>query len=361
MRLGGAIGTLEAGAFGKAVEGFLGDDVATGEHHGGIRLCGLLFGDGADEDGVEVVGGGEGDFDGELVLGGPLCARFLHDVLELEEVRESDGTGCGGDVEWGVGGETEERAELSGKGSGYLLPGSVVVKVFPKGRVDDILPECHGAYKLLYLVCISPLEVCKFAAGIFIRGRQSLRAVVHGLVVVGVAVLGKEQTDILQPAQFELQIAPLGFQHLTAFPCPLDGGLEVSLLAQLVQYVVHFPKLGLELLGTEVTLGKVGFPRVVVHGRVGRAGRGLGARGVAVRFLDEGGSDVELSFPEEVHGDCPVDELRVRREGIVGGGRNRLVLELLWRVSVDDNKGWARCNTPCPAPSRICSGRSIWA
>lgn len=63
MGLGGAVGTLEAGAFGEAFEGFLGDDVAAGEHHGGVGLCGLFFGDRADEDGVKVVGGGEGDFD----------------------------------------------------------------------------------------------------------------------------------------------------------------------------------------------------------------------------------------------------------------------------------------------------------
>ena len=57
-----AIGTLEAGAFGELLERLLCDDVAAGHHHGGVGVGGLFFCDGADEDGVEVVGWGEGDF-----------------------------------------------------------------------------------------------------------------------------------------------------------------------------------------------------------------------------------------------------------------------------------------------------------
>ena len=37
--------------------------MTAGHHHGGIGICALLFGHGADEDGVEVVLAGEGNFD----------------------------------------------------------------------------------------------------------------------------------------------------------------------------------------------------------------------------------------------------------------------------------------------------------
>ena len=62
MGFPGAIRTLEAGAFGELFERLFCDDVAAGHHHGGVCVCGLFFGDGADEDGVEVVGWGEGNF-----------------------------------------------------------------------------------------------------------------------------------------------------------------------------------------------------------------------------------------------------------------------------------------------------------
>jgi hypothetical protein len=46
----------------------VGNDVAAGHHHGGVGVGGLFLADGAHEDGVEVVGRGEGDFDLWCVL-----------------------------------------------------------------------------------------------------------------------------------------------------------------------------------------------------------------------------------------------------------------------------------------------------
>jgi hypothetical protein len=63
VAFGGAVRTLETSALADAVERLLSDDVAAGHHHGGVCVGGLFFGDGADEDGVEVIGLGEGDFD----------------------------------------------------------------------------------------------------------------------------------------------------------------------------------------------------------------------------------------------------------------------------------------------------------
>ncbi len=73
-------------------------------HHRRVLIGGLFFGDGADEDGVEVVGGRERDLDlrvrvllaelwlrtgarngayGKFVLGRPFCPFFFHDCLQF--------------------------------------------------------------------------------------------------------------------------------------------------------------------------------------------------------------------------------------------------------------------------------------
>ena len=63
MAFHGTVRAFEARALANAVEGFLRYDVTAGHHHWRVCIGGLLFGDGADEDGVEVVGWWERDFD----------------------------------------------------------------------------------------------------------------------------------------------------------------------------------------------------------------------------------------------------------------------------------------------------------
>ena len=63
MALTGTIRALEPTALAQLAQTLLRYDVAARHHHGGVLVGGLLFGDGADEDGVEVVGRGEWDLD----------------------------------------------------------------------------------------------------------------------------------------------------------------------------------------------------------------------------------------------------------------------------------------------------------
>lgn len=50
--LRGAVRTLEPASLAQLRECLLGKDVPTGYHHGRISICGLVFGDGTDEDTV---------------------------------------------------------------------------------------------------------------------------------------------------------------------------------------------------------------------------------------------------------------------------------------------------------------------
>ena len=65
----------------------------------------------------------DGETYGELMRCRPFCSSFLHQVLQFQEGGEGDGAGGCGDVERGVGGEAEERAEFPGEGCGYFFPG----------------------------------------------------------------------------------------------------------------------------------------------------------------------------------------------------------------------------------------------
>lgn len=58
-----AIRALEPVTLGQLVERFSCNDVAARHHHGRVGVCSLFFGNRTDEDGVEMVGGGKGNFD----------------------------------------------------------------------------------------------------------------------------------------------------------------------------------------------------------------------------------------------------------------------------------------------------------
>jgi hypothetical protein len=128
MALHGTVGALEARAFGDAVKRFLCYDMAAGHHHGRVGVGGLLLGDGTDEDGVEVIGRWEWDFDlftvsccsfpmswsratwtyRKLILRRPLCTRLLHDVLQLQQMRQCDGSSGRRNVQRRICRETEQ-------------------------------------------------------------------------------------------------------------------------------------------------------------------------------------------------------------------------------------------------------------
>lgn len=127
--LAGAIGALVPGAFGQLLQALAGENVAAGQDHGGVGVCGLAPADGADEDGVVEHALWEGGLEGQLVLCGPLRVLGPVDAGPLDEVREGEGAGRCGDVEGGFGGEAQQRAELAREGRGHLVEG--------KGDVED--------------------------------------------------------------------------------------------------------------------------------------------------------------------------------------------------------------------------------
>lgn len=57
-----AVWAFKSTTFAEPHEGFLGNNVAAGHHHGWVFVGGLLFRDRTDEDRVELVRGREGDF-----------------------------------------------------------------------------------------------------------------------------------------------------------------------------------------------------------------------------------------------------------------------------------------------------------
>ena len=288
----------------------------------GVCVGGLLFGDGADEDGMEMVLAGQGDLDGQLVLRGPFGALFFHDALHFQQVGQRDGAGCGGDEEGGVGAEAEQGAEFTVEGVGHVFPGGVVVEVAAVGRVLDVLPVGHGAHELLDLAGVSVLEGPKLSSGIGPCVHGALGVLV---ACVGVALCGK-QADELQTTQLELEIAAAGLEDVAALAGPLDGGLEVLVVPQGVQDVVHLGKVLLQLRRVEGAVGGALVPGLS-EAWIRRVEGGL---------VDEGGGDVELALAEKMHGDGAVDEGRVGREGVIFGRGEGLVLELLRdMVSVD--------------------------
>ena len=63
MALPRTIGALESTALAQLTKTFLRDHVSARHHHRRILVCRLLLGNRADEDGMEVVGWGQGDLD----------------------------------------------------------------------------------------------------------------------------------------------------------------------------------------------------------------------------------------------------------------------------------------------------------
>lgn len=307
MAFVGTVRALESLVLRQLLEGFLGNDVAAGDHHGRVRIGGLFLADGADKDGVEVVLARQWDFDGEFVLRGPFCALFLHDALHLEEVGEGDCAGCCGDEEGRVGAEAEEGAELAVKGVGDFFPGGVVVEVSSIGRVLQVLPVGHCAHELLYIAGVALLEDAEFAPCICPCVEWTIWVLVHRVVL---SVADKE-TYKLQPAKLKLEITASCFQGVTPRPRPLYRWFQIPLIPQLVQYVVHFGKLLLQFLRVKCAFCQILLPRLS-QVRVWCVQCGLGMWRMPIGFFDEGGCDAKLAFTEEVHSYGAVDERGVR-------------------------------------------------
>ncbi len=386
MALGRAVGALAAGALGNVLEAVVADDVAAGEQHRGVGLCGLLLADGADKDGVVDHGGREGRLKGQLILRRPLRLLLAHVRRVLDEAGQGNGAGRDGDVERRLGGEAEERAKLAGKGRRDVVKGRVNGKDVAVGRGLEVGRVDHGAAQLLDVAEVPALEAAEVLAGVEQRAGVAVARVV-GEPVDGGAL---EEPDVLQLAQLKLEVAAAGLEPAVVVVRPPDGRREVA-RPQLAQNVVHFGKLLLQAAGVPavelrrevlqardgaVRLGAVGVGAggvVVVLGGVGpavhvivavrvdlRGGRGRllrlgkvpGVEGVVACFAHKRRGDGELAFAEKVHGNGAVDQGGLVGHGVCFHGQIT-VREGLRGASVHcgcvDGGGGLGC-LPCPEP-----------
>lgn len=123
--------------------------MAAGQDDGRVGVGSLAPADGADEDGVVEHALGERGLEGQLVLRGPLRVLGPVDAGPLDEVREGEGAGRRGDVEGRLGGEAQQRAELTGEGRGHLVEGERDVEDGPVRRVGEVRRVYHGAAQSL--------------------------------------------------------------------------------------------------------------------------------------------------------------------------------------------------------------------
>ena len=153
----------------------------------------------------------------------PLCAFLLHDGLHFEEVRKGDGAGGGGDEEGRVGAEAEERAKFAVEGVGDFFPGRFVVEEATVGRVLDVWPEGRCAEELPDFPGVALVEGGEFAmcVGPCIEGTVG-DFCVHGVAVL---VMTVEETDVLETAELEFEIATPALEFGAALAGPLYGWL----------------------------------------------------------------------------------------------------------------------------------------
>lgn len=104
---------------------------------------------------------------GKFVLGCPFGSFFFHDCLQLEESGKRDCSRGRGDIERRVGGKPKERAELSSKGGGEIIPGVAVVEDATIWRLCEVGTERHRAAKLLNFSEVAALEMGELPAGVF--------------------------------------------------------------------------------------------------------------------------------------------------------------------------------------------------
>ena len=125
----------------------------------------------------------------------------------------------------------------------------------------------------------------------------------------------REEVDELEFAKLEFQIAAAELQGCAVGSGPFNGREEVTGALELVQDVVHVCELLSEAFGfqgvdAEISLKCVVGVRRCAEGKVGVDGmQGLGMGG---SICEKGRGHGELTFAEEVHGDCAVDQ------GVVG-------------------------------------------
>lgn len=113
---------------------------------------------------------------------------------------------------------------------GDVFPGGVVGEVSLVGGVDDVLVVGHGAHELLDVAGVALGEDTEFAPGVGpgVEGAGEVLVAWRGR---GGRAVADEETDELEAAEFEFEVAAAGFEDVAAFAGPLDGGLEVALAA----------------------------------------------------------------------------------------------------------------------------------
>ena len=156
----------------------------------------------------------------------------------------------------------------------------------------------------------------------------------------GVAALGVEEVDELELGELEFQVRASVLEVEAVHARPGDGGEEVPVVSELGEDAVHLLKGVAEGGGVDGVDGGEGF-----FGGGGVGGRGAWRGWLMRREGDVGeelGCHVELAFAEEVHGDCSIDQGRLRGEGVVVGGGKGFIFEFL-EVKCQQSGIVARC------------------
>ena len=210
----------------------------TRHHHRRVVVRGLLLAHGTHEDGVKAVRGRQRHLDGQLRGGGPGRAVARLDLVELLERGQGDGAGGGGGEERGRGRQREQRAELRREGAGRRR-GRVRLarrrEQRPVRRPPDVGHVRERPEQLPRLRRVAPRELREGAPRVG-DGREGAR----------VGECRREERDVLQAAEVELEIRPPRVEHVRVRARPGDRGGEVVVFAQLAQDRVHFGELLLE-------------------------------------------------------------------------------------------------------------------
>ena len=174
---------------------------------------------------------------GQLLLSLPgRLLRFL-DSLVFKQCRQRDRASGRGEVERGICRQAKEGAELAGEFVGKVVPGVFPEKEMTVWRPGEVGGVGDGATELGDLFHVAGLEGGEVGAGI---GEGGLRV---GLFILAAG----EEPDVLQPDEVEFEVAASIFESSTVGAGPVYCWLEVGLLFELAEDVVHFIEGGTEL------------------------------------------------------------------------------------------------------------------
>ena len=149
--------------------------------------------------------------------------------------------------------------------------------------VCDIGIVCQCAHELLDLARVSVLEGTEVASSVCPGSERTVGRISH----VAEVVLADEKTYELESAELKFQIAAAGFEEFAAVAGPCDGWIEIAIMAEFVQDVVHLAEALLEFGRVEGPARKLIF-QFFLELWVWCSGSGFGVRGVRFGFFDEG-------------------------------------------------------------------------